>query len=368
MRKIKGNQRSGWILLLDRIQTRVCYLYPAYARYRDAVHRSKALNGGYKGSRQEYRAVRDYWKKYHKHPNMMWFRMFSDGADHLDPRYIPTSMWYTDFLPYYNNVIMGRAYVDKCAYDLIYPDLKKPATIIKNVAGHYYGPGQELLTEEQALSACLAHDGFIAKCATDSYGGRGIAVFHKDEITKDAVRALFERFGKNFIVQELVDQHPDLKAVNPSSLNTLRIISFFFKDEVHILSAQLRVGGPGARVDNYSSGGFACNVRMDGRLSERAVSKDGWSTVHPNGTRFCDIVVPGFDKVLETIRKEHRRLPYLGIIGWDFGIDADGDPVFIEINESSQDNQIGSGPTFGDMTEEVLQDIYIDKKNRNALF
>ena len=42
--------------------------------------------------------------------------------------------------------------------------------------------------------------------------------------------------------------------------------------------------------------------------------------------------------------------------------------MFIEINESSQDNQIGSGPTFGDMTEEVLQDIYIDKKNRNALF
>ena len=173
---------------------------------------------------------------------------------------------------------------------------------------------------------------------------------------------------KNFIVQKLVKQHDDLKAINPTSLNTLRVMSFFFQGKVHILSAQLRMGSGGARVDNYSSGGYACNVQMDGRLSERAVSSNGWATEHPSGIAFKDIVVPSFDRVIEIINEEHKKIPYLNIIGWDFGIDENGDPVFIEMNEGPQDNQNGSGPTFGDMTEDVLDEVFIKKSNRNAFF
>ncbi len=364
----RSKQRSNWLMVVDRVNAKLRFLYPAFTSYKDAVKRTKALHGGYKGTAEEYKAVRDYWAKYHKHPKMMWFKMYSDGKDKLDPRYIPLSMWYTTILPYFNNTTMGRAYVDKCGYDIIYKHLNMPATIIKNVAGRYYGPDQELISKKEAIARCLSQKGFIAKCATGSFGGHGIVVMIGEEITEESVKKMFSQLNKNFIVQELVNQHADLKAINPSSLNTLRVMSFFFKGKVHILSAQLRMGSGDARVDNYSSGGFACNILPDGRLSERAVSRDGWATVHPNGMAFKDIVVPSYDKVIQIIKEEHKKIPYMNIIGWDFGIDEAGEPVFIEMNEGPQDNQNGSGPTFGDMTDEVLEEVFIKKSNRNEFF
>lgn len=364
----KSKQRSNWLILVDRVNTKLRFLWPAYTSYKDAVRRTKSLHGGYKGTSEEYKAVRSFWAKYRKYPKMMWFKMYSDGKDKLDPRYIPLSMWYTEVLPYFNNTTMGRAYVDKCAYDVIYKNLKMPKTIVKNVAGRFYGENQELITENEALERCLKQDSFIAKCATGSFGGHGIVVLIENEINRESVATVFNQLKKNFVVQELVKQHATLKAINASSLNTLRVMSFFFKGEVHILSAQLRMGSAAARVDNYSSGGFACNIQPDGRLSERAVSRDGWATVHPNGMTFKDIVVPSYERVIEIIIEEHKKIPYMNIIGWDFGIDECGEPVFIEMNEGPQDNQNGSGPTFGDMTEEVLDDVFINKSNRNAFF
>lgn len=364
----RSKQRSNWLMLVDRVNAKLRFLWPAYSSYKDAKKRTKSLHGGYKGTAEEYRNVKTYWSHYHKHPKMMWFRMYSDGKEKLDPRYIPLSMWYTTVLPYFNNTTMGRAYVDKCAYDVIYKDLKMPEIIVKNVAGRFYGPDQKLITKEEAVEKCMAQESFIAKCATGSYGGHGIVVLIGDEINRESVEQTFEQLEKNYVVQKLVKQHEDLKKINPSSLNTLRVMSFFFRDEVHILSAQLRMGSGDARVDNYSSGGFACNVQPDGRLSERAVSRDGWATVHPNGMAFKDIVVPAYDRVVEIIKEEHKKIPYMNIIGWDFGIDEEGDPVFIEMNEGPQDNQNGSGPTFGDMTEEVLEEVFITKSNRNAFF
>ena len=364
----RSKQHSNWLMLVDRINAKLRFLWPAYTSYKNAVKRTKALHGGYNGTAAEYKEVRSFWAKYRKHPKMMWFKMYSDGRNKLDPKYIPLSMWYTSVLPYFNNTTMGRAYVDKCAYDVIYRDMKMPKTIIKNVAGRFYGEGQNLISEGEAIERCLKHNSFIAKCSTGSFGGHGIVVLIGDEINRQSVLNLLKQLEKNYIIQELVEQHKDLMELNPTSLNTIRVISFFFEGEVHILSAQLRIGSTGARVDNYSSGGFACNVMNDGHLSERAVSRDGWATQLPNGKVFADIVVPCYDKIISVIKEEHKRVPYLNIIGWDFAVDAAGDPVFIEMNEGPQDNQNGSGPTFGDMTEKVLDEVFLNGTNRNAFF
>ena len=76
--------------------------------------------------------------------------------------------------------------------------------------------------------------------------------------------------------------------------------------------------------------------------------------------------MPSYDKVLRIIREEAPKLPRLGIIGWDFGIDQDGEPVFIELNIFPGQNQRGSGPSFGDMTEAVLRDVFIEKNLKDA--
>ena len=55
-------------------------------------------------------------------------------------------------------------------------------------------------------------------------------------------------------MQGVVKQHPILEKMNPSSLNTIRVVSFFFEGEVYILSIILRMGAKNARVDNIGAG------------------------------------------------------------------------------------------------------------------
>ena len=50
------------------------------------------------------------------------------------------------------------------------------------------------------------------------------------------------------------------------------------------------------------------------------------------------------------------------MIGWDFAIDQDYEPVFIEYNGYVGENQREDGPAFNKFTEKVL-DYYYDKKN-----
>ena len=100
--------------------------------------------------------------------------------------------------------------------------------------------------------------------------------------------------------------------------------------------------------------------------AEQAVNYQGWADRHPRGYAFKDVTVPAYDKVIRVVKEEASRLPQLGIIGWDFGVDKDGEPVFIELNIFPGQNQRSGGPTFGDLTEEVLQDVFVEKSLKDA--
>ncbi len=353
-------------LLWDSFYLNVGCQHRALTQRRSAKGKLKVVHGGYAITDKEYEQIKAYWKPYGVIPKKYWYQLFCDGDGSVDPRYIPGDMWDTTILPYFNNLMWGRAYADKCAYDRLFPYLNRPRTIMKNSCGRFYDGEQHIITREEAMALCLQEERFIVKFTTFSSGGRNIQVFERGEIDEVSVRKIFDDYEMNFIIQALVEQHEDLAKLNPTSLNTLRVISFFFKGKVHILSSQLRIGGEGARVDNYSSYGYACNVNPDGRLNERAINKSGWATRHPRGFDFKDVAVPSYGKVIRTIEEEAAKLPHLGIIGWDFGIDKDGEPVFIELNVFPGQNQRGSGPTFGDLTEEVLRDVFIEKSLKDA--
>ena len=50
--------------------------------------------------------------------------------------------------------------------------------------------------------------------------------------------------------------------------------------------------------------------------------------------------------------------PLVRIVGWDIAVDEEGDPVFIEFNCNPGQNQMTYGPTFGDYTDEVLEEVF----------
>lgn len=354
--------------MLDRLYIGIRMSRPALAKAKYARKRVKMIDGGYNGSYREFhKVVVSYWKKYGVHPKKYWYDIYCAGSDHYDPRYIPDDMWFRTICPHFCRYQSTGCLMDKGMFDRIFPNVRQPETVVKNIRGHYFNSNNDRIDKEEAVRLCLQEDKVIIKPSGANGGGSGVQVLHGKEMTAEALGTVFEQYGiGGFVLQRFIKQHKDLAAIHEQSINTVRIITFLFKGKVHVLSAQLRMGAGDSNVDNVSAGGVACSIKEDGWLEERAVTrKSDWSDRHPGGMLFKDIRVPSYDRIVETAIKLQESMPYLGIIGWDFAVAEDGEPILIEFNSPCNQNQIGGKqPTFGDLTDEVLDDVFNKKRHR----
>ena len=335
---------------------------------RYARKRVKTIGGGYQGTAKEFNEkVVAYWKRFGIRPQRYWYNLYCSNLGKYVPEFIPDSLWFGDILPYFNNIMLLRAYTDKGMLDRFLPEVKQPETVIKNVAGYFYTGDNRLVSREEAAALCKKEERLIFKPSLYSGGGRLIQFYERGEMDEATIDRYFDEYELGYTVQRIVRQHPDLARIHKESLNTIRVISFHFQGEIHILSAQLRMGAGDAKVDNVSAGGCACSIREDGWLYEKSVNrKSEWFYEHPSGIKFSDIRVPSYDKVKETAKRLHKLMPYFNIIGWDFAVGEDGEPVLVEFNLMPDQNQIGSGePTFGALTDAVLEEVYIKKTLAN---
>lgn len=74
-------------------------------------------------------------------------------------------------------------------------------------------------------------------------------------------------------VQELVENSKDIKALNPSSLNNFRVITYILDGKIYHMPIILRIGRNGKRLDNAHQGGIFIGVNDDGYLLKEAHSE-----------------------------------------------------------------------------------------------
>ena len=87
------------------------------------------------------------------------------------------------------------------------------------------------------------------------------------------------------------------------------------------------------------------------------------------GTPIEGYQIPCVHKVLNLVKEMHLRLPYFNLIGWDMSVDKDGKPTLIEWNSAPQLSQVGHGPAFGDLTEEIIDSAMRRENTRfNGIF
>ncbi len=359
----KVNQAGAWEYFSRSVyQTVDLYMEARQAR-KSLRNQLKTINGGFRASKQLFRTtVLPFWSKYKIKPNKDWFDLYSFKDGEYDPRYIPEDIYWQKIYPALNETSFRHAYTDKCIYKKLFPYLKQPRTILKNSNGCFFDGSGNIVSFEQAQSLLKSERSFVIKPAV--YSGEGIDIFFYDATKNEEInfKELLKSYHKNFIVQEVAKQHEVLASIHPDSLNTLRVISFLFQGDVHISSSILRMGVGGCRLDNVSTGGLACPVLPDGSLEKKAMNLHSeWQTHHPGGTIFADVKIPSYDKVLSAIKRAHQDVPHFRIIGWDFSIDENGEPIFIEYNGAPGMNQVSCGPIFGELTEEVLDTIFLDK-------
>lgn len=329
----------------------------------DARERAKKIPKNPNLDREYKERVLPYWNRYGVLPEKAWYRILCDRSEHIDPRYIPDSVWFSKVIPHFNHLLFAQALQDKCLHNLLVPDLKHPETVVKSISGLFCDDNLDPLTEEEAVNACLSAGRFIIKPSVGSGKGANVVFYDGSKMTADGVRAMFKKYGRNFIAQKPVKQHPLLDSIYPGSLNTIRVITFLHDGEAEVLSCNLRMGAGGSEIDNVSAGGYACAVYPDGHLQKYAVNRRGeWVDRHPNGAVFEEITLPNFPEFLGKIKAQARRIPHFRILGWDCAMDENCDPVFIEYNVIPGQNQKTFGPTFGDRTDMILNEVFGKKQ------
>lgn len=285
--------------------------------------------------------------------------------------YIPDTFYCAFIDDHYENPQYSKPCDDKNLYDLYFHDIKQPKTIFRKMYDMVLDGSYNQISVEEAIALAREHGEVIMKECR--FSGSGLGVIFWDSATDDeSVIKEFLKNPKDVICQALIKQHSELSRLNPTSVNTVRIMTMDFHGEIHVLSSVLRMGMNGARVDNASSGGIVCGIKPTGQLKE--VAYDTSANVflmHPQGTAFASVTIPNFEKCVQIATSLARRCCSLSrMISWDFAIGEDGHPILIEFNIAFGEldfHQLCNGPIFGDMTREVLDDVFKNAYTLNAI-
>jgi hypothetical protein len=167
--------------------------------------------------------------------------------------------------------------------------------------------------------------------------GWDVEVLTASDYTAQSLFKYMNSKGFN-LIEEFVEQHPDLKLLSATGLNTVRIITQLNKNnEVEILGARLRIS-VNSHVDNLASGNIAAPVNIQtGRVEGPAVYSDitkSEAASHPvTGIKIEGFQVPLWAESIEMVKKAAHHRPENRSIGWDVAITAQG-PELIEGNHN----------------------------------
>lgn len=305
------------------------------------------------------RVVPTYWHQYLYSRNGLW-----------SEKYIPASIYNSEIIQRLNKFQFRHAYVDKGFYDTLFSGINRPKTIIKNVNGYYYDD-QYPLTEKEAIERCSNLKGAIIKPSLGGTWGIGVKLIQSSNgIITDMncpIKKLFDSYKQSFIIQERMEQHSDMAMLNPTSLNTIRVMSYRRGDEIVILYAVVRIGRNGQVIDNETAGGIKADIDLStGKIKGVAFgnAKEKLMPKTDVGTVLDGFQIPSFQNIMSMVKEMHYQLPYFNMVGWDMSVDKEGKPALIEWNRAAELSQVAHGPAFGDLTEDILADAMSRENTR----
>ena len=181
------------------------------------------------------------------------------------------------------------------------------------------------------------HPKFIAK-PNNLYGGIGVCIYDTQETT---IFDIFEQLinqKDGVVIEELLMQSDDMNRLNDSCLNTVRIVTAYFADEVEIHFTSMRCGRNGSQIDNFCSGGLSTLIdAQSGRVITPFADRNrNFYDRHPDsGMETKSFRLPQWDEACALVKELAALIPECRVVGWDLAHTKDG-WVMIEGNGCPQ--------------------------------
>ncbi len=165
---------------------------------------------------------------------------------------------------------------------------------------------------------------------------------------------------KLLLLEEPIMQHDSMNKLNPSCVNTIRLVTIMNKKgDVSFLASFIRIGNGVNVVDNFNSGGMTARVSLEtGEIIEDAINKEGTMFKnHPvTKTKIRGFKIPFFEEAKNMVVEAAKLSEHVRYVGWDVAITNNG-PTLVEGNqypghdiyqvaEKLDENSIGVWPEF----------------------
>ena len=324
--------------------------------FKDLEHRRKL-------TKAQKKEVQDFYKSMiGKEIPLYCHEYFYSRTGVFTKEYVPNNIYHCELVPKANQHRLQGPFGDKNMCDFLFPGENIVHSILKNMNGYYYYEGRPV-SEDEAISLCSNLKKVIIKPSRASEG-HGVQMFCAQDGVTDidgkTVGQLFREYNKDFLVQDCVRQHPGMAALNPTSVNTMRILSYRSGMEVLIVYSVVRIGRSGSVVDNQCAGGISTTIDDNGRLGKEAFGGFSSDNIEKTDTGIVleGYQLPSYDKAVEMVQRLHLKLPFFNLVGWDVAIQEDGEPVLIEFNTNPGLSQSAFKSGMGKYTERIIRELW----------
>ena len=349
-------------------------MFRGYARHRCEIRKFKdqrrvKIYSKVKLSSAQKQEIDDLFvNNYGKKIPYTWHRHFTAFTGNFDKNYFPELLYIPEF-EYFMNYNQNYAHVleDKnlLPYLTKFAQIRSPKTLLSCVEGVYRNADAQIIDTLQFEQQFNNLGDAFAKPSVDSCSGNGCFVLNmqkgKDILSGKSSAQLLDELGLNFVIQERLICHKSIAEIYSHSVNTFRIITYRWKDEIYHTPLILRIGANGKNVDNAHAGGMFIAVDDNGTLHEKAFTEfNKQYTSHPD-THFVfkGHIIPHVEQLIQAAKRMHALIPQLGCCNWDFTLNQQGNPVLIEINlrgGGCWPAQMSHGKgLFGERTAEILR-------------
>ena len=309
-----------------------------------------------------------YKNNYGKKIPLTWHKSYTAYTGRFDKYYFPEILYIPEFERYMNyNQSLANVLEDK---NLLYifakaSNVRMPRMYLSCQAGIYKDAENKVLDFEKACALISNIGVCFAKPSIGTDSGRGCEVYclvngtdTKSGKTSDMI---LKDLGKNFTIQERLVCHESIRKIYDGSVNTFRIMTYRWKNQIIVAPIIMRIGRGGSYLDNAHAGGMFIALSDDGTLHKTAFTEFKEEFVeHPDSKlKFEGYRIPLLPNVVDAVKRMHYSLPAIGVINWDMTLDESGQPVLIEANVNGGSIWLfqmahGCG-VFGERTPEILR-------------